>query len=447
MRRLVLAFAIALAVVGGASAEVVARGVQNGMLALGPKGTPFVAYVRGSGLLIATRASKGRWRATRADSVSAGSQVMAFTVGVTGPVALVQSADDRTLVLVRRRAVGWQTTRLAGALPAEVSLGWPGLVLDRHGLPVVAYTRWHSSTQNSQLVLALVDARGRISSQRITREGFPKSYVPPPAAPVLIGGRAHVFESYGHSGSVGTIEWYPQSHTWIGLYIDAGLGDFPVGPLLAGVSPSGTAYAAWTESLLAAGELPVTLAVHGHSTATVADFVFDRALTTALAATASGPEVAANEWVAADEVGLAGQDQVWAGAVVGHGVRVELDGWIGGLATAPRGARDLLLAGPAGLSWFRSSSRLTTRVSIDATAEPDGRVLISGGVRGASGGRVTLYRERPGARREAIGHAALANGSFSFVDSPSARPLLYRAVYTDPASGIPYAALLRAPVT
>jgi len=134
MRRLVLAFAIALAVVGGASAEVVARGVQNGMLALGPKGTPFVAYVRGSGLLIATRASKGRWRATRADSVSAGSQVMAFTVGVTGPVALVQSADDRTLVLVRRRAVGWQTTRLAGALPAEVSLGWPGLVLDRHGL-------------------------------------------------------------------------------------------------------------------------------------------------------------------------------------------------------------------------------------------------------------------------------------------------------------------------
>jgi hypothetical protein len=47
-----------------------------------------------------------------------------------------------------------------------------------------------------------------------------------------------------------------------------------------------------------------------------------------------------------------------------------------------------------------------------------------------------------------VGTARLgADGSFSLVDRRSARPLLYRAIYTDAASGIPYAALLRQPVT
>jgi hypothetical protein len=59
---------------------------------------------------------------------------------------------------------------------------------------------------------------------------------------------------------------------------------------------------------------------------------------------------------------------------------------------------------------------------------------------------VTLYRERPGEPRKAIGRAALSGGAFTFTDHPVTRPLLYRAVYTDPASGVPYAALLREPI-
>jgi len=449
MRRLVLAFLLSLTTVGGASAEVVARGVEDGMLALGPKATPFVAYVRGTGLMVSTRASKGSWRATRVGSVSAGAHVMALTVGPSGPLVLVQSADARKLLLVRRLKAGWQTARIDGGLPAGVSLGWPGVALDRHGQPVVAYTRWSIATQNSELMLAHVTPRGRVSTLRITLRGFPKSWVAPPATPLLVRGQVHVIETFGYSGTVGTIEWKPQNHTWIGLFLSAGRGDWPLGPMLAGVSPGGTVYAAWTESLQEAGDVPVILASHGRSTASeiVSDFVFDRALTTGLVTTSSGPEVAANEWVGADDLGLSGDGQVWAGAIVGHRVRVELDGRIGGFAAAPQGARQLLLSGAGGLSWFRSPRRLSTHVTITATPEADGGVRLGGSVVGASRGRVTLFRERPGTTRQKIGTAALANGSFSFVDRSSEGALLYRAVYTDPASGIPYAALLRQAVS
>jgi hypothetical protein len=308
----------------------------------------------------------------------------------------------------------------------------------------VAYTRWSSVTQNSQLLLARIAAGGPVRSTRITAEGFPQSFVPPPAAPVLVRGRVHVVESYGYLGVVGTIEWYPDGRTWTGLFLDAGLGEFPIGPVLARSSPTGTVYATWTESLLGYGATPVSLAVHGRST--TSEFVLDRALTAALALPASGPEIAANEWVAADEFDLARQGQVWAGTVVRGRSRVQLDGWISGFAAAPRGGRDMLLSRSAGLSWFRSPRELATRVSIEAIAHPDGTVHVSGRVRDGGGGRITLYRERQGAARRAVGQASLANGSFSFVDRPPVRPLLYRAVYTDPLSGIPFGGLLRKPV-
>ena len=122
---------------------------------------------------------------------------------------------------------------------------------------------------------------------------------------------------------------------------------------------------------------------------------------------------------------------------------MELDGWIAGFATAPRGARDVLLGGSAGLRWFRSPRVLGTRVSIEAADEGDGSVHLTGSVAGVRTGKVALFRERPGTARQAIGQASLANGAFSFVDKPPSRPDLYRAVYTDPATGIPYASLLR----
>ena len=60
---------------------------------------------------------------------------------------------------------------------------------------------------------------------------------------------------------------------------------------------------------------------------------------------------------------------------------------------------------------------------------------MTGGVRGASG-TVKLYRERPGSPRELAGSAPLAaDGSFTFMDTPSVGPFVYRAVYAAPPRG------------
>ncbi len=122
--------------------------------------------------------------------------------------------------------------------------------------------------------------------------------------------------------------------------------------------------------MYALGAAPVTLAERAQ-TASV-EFLLDRALTTALALPAFGAEVAANEWVGADELGLDGDDSVWAGTVLSRTSEVQLDGWIGGLAVAPKAGRDLLLERGGGLEWFRSPRKLSTRVSIAAAPVPRG---------------------------------------------------------------------------
>jgi hypothetical protein len=440
-----LAFGLALIAAAGAPAEIVAHGVRDGMLALGPKGAPYVAYVKGGSLLIAERSARGRWSATKADSLSKGTQLMAFEVGAAGPVALTLSADNRRLVLVRRQLVGWQRILIEGRLPARTELGWPGLALDRRGLPFIGYARWRYPSYNTRLMLATLNAAGRVHKEQITAEGFPKSYAPPPAKPVLIGGHVHVIESYGYRGVVGTLEWLRRKHTWIGNGLDAGIGDFALGAVFGGVAPNHRLYAAWTESLSSFdGAAPVALAERGG--VSITNLILDRALTTGLALAPSGPEVAANEWVGSDDLGLGGSKYLWAGTIVRGESQVELDGWLAGLAVAPRG-RDLLLSRAPGLSWFHSPRRLTTRVSIDATDEGDGSVQITGEVAGAAGGRVAVYRERLGEARVLVARVPLSGGAFSVVDHPTVRPLVYRAVYTDPRTGIPYAALLREPVS
>ena len=440
-----LALAFVLLAPGRASAEVVARGVHDGSLALGPKGTPYVAYVKGKSLFVAKRTAQGRWRSQVADSVSVGSQVRSFEVGQTGPVALVLSADSQRLNLVRKRLLGWQSIRLNAKLGRDGGLGWPGLTLDRAGLPIVAYTRWNSANYKSQLLLTRLNAKGRASTIRITAEGFPQSYVPPPAKPVLVGGRVHVIESYGYRGTVATLEWFPNKRTWTGLGLDAGYGDFPLGPVFGGMGPDGVLHAAWTESMIPLGSAPVTLVSRGKISDSI--FVLDRALTTGLALTRSGAEVAANEWISPDDIGVTGQNYLWAGTIVFRETRVELDGWLAGLAVSPRAGRELLLGGVGGLSWYRSPRRLTTRVSIEATDNGDGTVIVSGHVGAVPSGKVKLYRERPSEPRVHVATLNLATGDFSFVDhTPPDRPTLYRAVYTDPRTGIPYAALLREPV-
>jgi hypothetical protein len=71
MRSVGLVVVAALALAGGASAQVIAPHVQDGELAVAPDGTPFVAYVRASTLRIASRAANGRWETRRAGSVAA----------------------------------------------------------------------------------------------------------------------------------------------------------------------------------------------------------------------------------------------------------------------------------------------------------------------------------------------------------------------------------------
>jgi hypothetical protein len=443
LRSAALAFGAALVAAGSAQAEVAARGAHDGMLALGPQGTPYVAYVRGRTVVVTAREAN-RWRAQTAYAAAPGWNVQAFDVGRSGPVALVQSADNRSIVLLRRGLLGWRAISIVNRPPAGTLLGWPGLALGARGEIFVAYVRWKPASFATQLILARVDARDRVRRQRITLGGFPPSYVAPPAEPFVLGGRAHVIESYGWRGSVGTLEWIPHRKSWFGIGVDISRGDWPLGPIFARRGPNGRVYAAWTESMLGYGFVPVNLAEHARRGLIVkSQFVLDRALTTSLALPPSGPEIAANEWVDNADLGLDGDAQVWAG-VVRNAQRVELDGWIAGLATTRRGERDLLLDGPAGLSWYRSPGRLSTLVTIDADTELEG-VRVTGTVSGVSSGRVSLYRERPGSARQQIGSAAIVDGSFSFLDHAPVQPLLYRAVYTDRKSGIPYAALLHPP--
>src|SRR3954447_11761346 len=440
LRWAALAFGLALFAAGSASAELVARGVQDGVLALGPKGTPHVAYVRGDRVVVASRGER-RWRSETAARLPSGSQGRALGVGAAGPVALVQGADSRRVLLLRRSLLGWQTIRVVPRLPASVMVGWPGLALDLRGAPVVAYARWSSVNLSTRLLLVGVDSRGEVDTHRLAAGGWPPAYRPPAAEPIVIGKRVHVLESFGWRGTGATLEWFRSRKTWVGLGVDEVRGDWPLRPLLASRTRH-KVYAAWTISMLGYGFVPVTLASHALPAVTVhAEFVLDRALTSAFALTPSGPEIAANEWVDTDDLGLEGEGEVWAGVVRGAR-RVELDGWIAGLAATRAGGRDLLLAGPAGLSWFHSPRRLSTLATLDAARVADG-VLLTGTVGGIGSGRVVLYRERPGSPRERIGSTALVDGSYSFADRSPVEPLLYRAVYEDPRTRIPYAALLR----
>jgi hypothetical protein len=445
MRWFLVIAAVALAAAGSASAELVAR-VADGMIAVAPNGTPLVGYVRGQQLVIAQRTGRDRWKRQPITQVSRGSRLAAFKAGAAGPVAVIIGPSDRSLTVLRRQGKRWRKTPLAGPLGSDLSIGWPGLTLDRAGLPVVAYTRWHSRSLTSQLILTRIDARGKPHTQRVTTAGFPKSYTPPPAAPVIVrNGSVHVVESYGVSGAVGTIEWIPRSHTWIGLYLSAGRGGFPIGPIFAVPGRGGVVHAAWTEEFPGSlyGGFPVTLATHGR--AITESIVSERGVTTGLAMTAHGPVLATNEWVAADNFSFAfpAPDAVWAGTVSGSGGS-ELDGRLAGLAAVPHGgAQDVLLSRADGLSWFRSRS-LPVHVSLIAEPRDDGTIALSGRVQGARGGHVTIYREHAKTRRETAGTVKLgAGGSFALVDTPRARPVFYRAVYVDPTTGIPYAKLLR----
>jgi len=64
MRWFLVIAAVALAVTGSASAELVAR-VPDGMIAVTPTGKPLVGFVRGHDLVIAERTGRERWTQQR----------------------------------------------------------------------------------------------------------------------------------------------------------------------------------------------------------------------------------------------------------------------------------------------------------------------------------------------------------------------------------------------
>ena len=207
--------------------------------------------------------------------------------------------------------------------------------------------------------------------------------MPPPSAPVLFGDVVHVVESYGYRGVLGTIEWFPSKKTWIGLGLDAGIGDYPVGPVFAGLSPNGIMHAAWTESLLSFDleAAPVTLVERqplrelGVRARPGAD---ERAGATGDRARGRGEPVDQRRTTS----GSIGDSNLWAGTIVRGRSKVELDGWISGYAVAPRGGRDLLLGGPDGLRWFHVPRRVTTQVTIEAADDGDLGARSSGHVGG-----------------------------------------------------------------
>jgi hypothetical protein len=64
-------------------------------------------------------------------------------------------------------------------------------------------------------------------------------------------------------------------------------------------------------------------------------------------------------------------------------------------------------------------------------------------VKGATGGTVTTYEEAAGRPRSSVFEAPVAaDGAFSF-SLPIVPGGNYRAVWVDPATGVPYAHLLR----
>ncbi len=109
---------------------------------------------------------------------------------------------------------------------------------------------------------------------------------------------------------------------------------------------------------------------------------------------------------------------------------------------APGGHRQILIASDRGLEWFDAPTRPAARVSLQADASGQ----LTGSVLGATAGVVQLFRESPNAPRVAVATVPLAaDGTFAAHDVAQASPTLYRAVYLDAATGIPYAALVRAP--
>ena len=421
---------LALAVTGllpaRAEGEIVASTAAPGFLATAPDGTPRVSYIAGRTVNIARRAG-GRWSSRRGGRVPAGK---AFVAG------LVVDRKGRSSVLVQAENGSWLALGRSGG-PVRVvarprkgaSFGPAGLTLDSAGRPAFAYALRLGSGKTF-LRLVTSDVRGRLRTTGITKAGFPASGLAPGAAPVLVRGRLHVVETF----TSGAIDWQPQRKgTWVGQFLFSSPLGSPTGRVAAAAA-GGTLWSAWTQ--LSSETISVFLSESAATQDT--NVILEHGIFVSLFLSAGRPELGAYDWV------QIGDWFTYAGVVADDsGPVAELDGRLDGYAVTRDGHRQILLSSANRLEWFETPSRPSVKVSLTA----DGSGNISGRVDGAAGGTVQVYRETPTSPRTLVATVPLAaDGSFAAVDAPPTSLTLYRAVYVDAATGVPYAALLRTPV-
>ena len=439
MTRLALAVAIASALVwaraGTANAESVpgSAGATDAMLAVAPDGSPRVAFAAADGsLVVASRSADGIWSDEGVLRLPGAPLVVGLAAGPAGAVVLAEDPKAHWLDLAERRAGTWSVRTVARA-PAGGLLGFAGVALDHGGRPLVAYA-YELKSHKTWLRLVHEDAKGRLAGERITRAGFPSSDVLPAAAPVVLpSGAVRVVEAY----DTATVEWARTRNgkDWIGQFLYGSALGSPAGVLKAVAGPSGV-WSAWTELFPSLNESQLVLALHLRGeTSTV---LSHHAFLVSLALSSTGPEVAGDDYVDLD-----GLRTVYAGLVSdAAGNTLELAGDLKGYDVDAAGGRQVLLQQPDGLDWYRAAAPPAARVTL-AFAVQGASFALSGTVGGVTSGSVELYRETQAGPELFATVPIAADGTFSAVDLPPVRPLLYRAVYVDPSSGLPIASLLR----
>ena len=440
MKRLALAAFVAslLFVPGLARAETLpgSQGSPDASLAVAPDGSPRVAFVAADGSLqLAGRTPDGVWSAQALAGLP-GPNVLVVGLDVApggSSVVLAEDAGGRWLALAEQDAAGAWSVRTVAAAPKGGLLGFGGLALDASGRPWIAYAT-EVASKKTWLRLVHEDATGRLVGEAVTRKGFPSSDVLPAAAPVVLpSGAVRVVETYASA----TIEWArTRDHKdWIGQFVYASVLGFPSGVVQAAAAATGGVWSAWTELFpsFAESELLLTLHLNGERTT----ILHTHAFLVSLVLDASGPTVAGNDYV-----DLAGR-RIYAGLVLDQsGGAVELAGDLKGYAADPAGGRQVLLLGPDGLSWYRTPVAPAAHVELSASVS-GASYALAGRVTGASGGSVELWRETQAGSELAATLPLAADGTFAGADLPPVRPLLYRAVYRDPASGLTFGSLVR----
>jgi hypothetical protein len=421
-----------LAFAAPARAELVAEVDTQGVLAVGRNFAPVVAYRDGRGLYVARRPRVDDWRSGRVAVLPAGVSYLAgMVLDARGrPSILAEDLERGRLVLTRLTPQGrWRTSVLMTAARAT-QLGRAGIVLDPAGRPAVAYAVRRASNATF-LRLVRLGANGRFRTEAVTLEGFPSSSTAPAAVPVLVGKTIHVVEAVGTTA----IDWGPTKTTWEGQYLFASKFGSTVGAVAA-TMVQGTLHAALTLDLPQFEESYVFSIVS--RTTQDSTLVFPHALLAGLSVPRTGPEVAANDFVAT------ATGSVFAGLVATPAVSVEVDGRIDGYAAIAEGSRYLLLAHSTGLEFFAVPALLPVTVRLDVTPF-ESSVFLNGAVTGGQGGAIEIYHETPSKRTAVIRAPLRPDGSFMLTEPAPPPGTFFRAVYREPTTGLPYASLVRTP--